>query len=127
MAKPQDPKRVGKWNLEGRWSGMHQGNITGADCDVWLLTELPSRAEFSGFASHRSKKLVADQRHWTAIAVGAGLPISTWDEDPHPVGEVPSTEPSRLPVTSAPACPKPEPNDFIRSEFRSPAAEPVVE
>lgn len=84
MSKAKDSARVGTWNLDGRWSGAHQVKLADGACDVWLLTEVPSRAELPGFTMHRSKELMADCRHWAAIAVRDGLPTRPSTEDPHP-------------------------------------------
>lgn len=34
--------RIGTWNLAGRWSLAHQSFLEDAECDVWLLTEVPT-------------------------------------------------------------------------------------
>ncbi|WP_374969002.1 hypothetical protein [Terrabacter sp. BE26] len=87
MSKPKDLKRVGTWNLEGRWSRSHEARLLEAECDIWLLTELHvgvGARELPGYHIHRSRDLMSDDRHWAAIAVRDDLVLSAWDCDPHP-------------------------------------------
>jgi len=85
VSKREDLKRVGTWNLEGRWSRSHEARLLAAACDVWLLTELHVGArELPGYRIYRSKDLMTDDRHWAAIAARDDLVVSAWDCDPHP-------------------------------------------
>ncbi len=85
MSKREDLKRVGTWNLEGRWSRSHEERLLAAACDVWLLTELHVGVrELPGYRIHRSKDLMTADRHWAAVAARDDLVISSWDCDPHP-------------------------------------------
>jgi hypothetical protein len=59
---------IGKWNLAGAWSDHHRDLLIGADCDVWLLTEVPSGAELDDYQGHFGKELMAPGRHWAAIS-----------------------------------------------------------
>lgn len=73
--------RIGTWNLAGRWSDHHQALLAGADCDVWLLTEVNKRTGLPGYELHASKAPMAPCRHWAAVA--SRLPMAP-EPDPHP-------------------------------------------
>lgn len=76
--------RVGTWNLEGKWSDRHSDLLAQADCHVWLLTEVPMRAQLKGFAMHPSGALMTDNRRWAAIAVRDNISVTQRPADPHP-------------------------------------------
>ena len=73
--------RIGTWNLAGRWSDDHLTLMLGADCDVWLLTEVGERTALPGYALHLSQGLIARRRRWAGIA--SRLPMASCP-DPHP-------------------------------------------
>lgn len=58
--------RIGTWNLEGRWSADHGRLIREAECDVWLLTEVPTAIFFDGGALFRSTPM-AKTKAWAAV------------------------------------------------------------
>ena len=62
--------RIGTWNLEGRWSDAHEDLLLEANCDVWLLTEVPASLALVGFDQHRTIDLMSSgkgAKHWAAI------------------------------------------------------------
>ena len=64
--------RVGTWNLDGKWSSSHQALLAGAQCDIWLLTEISpkacsSQARMGDYHCHFSKGVMARNQHWAAI------------------------------------------------------------
>ncbi len=59
--------KIGTWNLAGRWDSEHLEFMQGADCDVWLLTEVNERVELDGFERHLSAGLMAARRRWAGI------------------------------------------------------------
>src|SRR4051794_18334376 len=74
--------RIGTWNLAGRWSGDHRDLLLDADCDWWLLTEVPSAVQLGDdYQGHFGKVLMAPERHWAAIL---GRHEIQRLEDPHP-------------------------------------------
>lgn len=57
-----------------------QNFLLGADCDVWLLTEVNLDVGLAGYAMHRGGDLMAPRRHWAAVFSRVPLtPLS----DPH--------------------------------------------
>ena len=76
--------RVGTWNLQGKWSARHAGLLTKAACHVWLLTEVPVRAQLEGYALHPSGALMTDNRRWAVVAVQDVLSATQRPADPHP-------------------------------------------
>jgi endonuclease/exonuclease/phosphatase family metal-dependent hydrolase len=73
--------RIGTWNLAGRWSDDHKTLMLGADCDVWLLTEVTERTSLPGYAVHFAATRMAPRRRWAAVA--SRLPMAS-SPDPHP-------------------------------------------
>ena len=73
--------RIGTWNLAGRWTDDHLDLMLGADCDVWLLTEVSERTSLPGFTVHLSQARMARRRRWAGIA--SRLPMASCP-DPHP-------------------------------------------
>jgi endonuclease/exonuclease/phosphatase family metal-dependent hydrolase len=55
--------------------------MLGADCDVWLLTEVNERTSLPGYAVSPSQALMARRRRWAAVA--SRLPMGS-SPDPHP-------------------------------------------
>ncbi len=75
------PVRIGTWNLAGRWSLDHRDLLLGADCDLWLLTEVSERTVLPGYAVHCTSARMAARRRWAGIA--SRLPMASLP-DPHP-------------------------------------------
>lgn len=73
--------RIGTWNLEGRWSAEHADVLWNADCDVWMLTEVPPRAALDGYDQHLSAELTPRSLHWSGLV--SRLPLERLP-DPHP-------------------------------------------
>lgn len=73
--------RIGTWNLAGRWSSAHLDLILGADCDVWLLTEVSERTVLPGYGLHLSTASIARRRRFAAVASRSPM---TSLPDPHP-------------------------------------------
>jgi endonuclease/exonuclease/phosphatase family metal-dependent hydrolase len=71
--------RIGTWNLAGRWDARHAALLAAMDCDVLLLTEVSDRVEVAGMQVHPGELLMAQRRHWAAIAAPAVSPLP----DPH--------------------------------------------
>ncbi len=64
----------------GRWSPDHRDLLLGADCDVWLLTEVSEKTVLPGYAIHCTSARMAARRHWAGVASrlpSAALPIRT--------------------------------------------------
>lgn len=59
--------RIGTWNLAGRWSMDHARVIEDADCDIWLLTDVPARVSASGYHQHLSVGRRGPSAHWSGI------------------------------------------------------------
>lgn len=60
--------RIGTWNLAGRWSPHHQRLLEDAECDVWLLTEVPPAFELPGGDLVRSESMKGTKdRAWAAV------------------------------------------------------------
>jgi endonuclease/exonuclease/phosphatase family metal-dependent hydrolase len=76
-----DLMRIGTWNLAGRWSDDHRDLLLDADCDVWLLTEVPSGVELDDYNSHFGTEPMAPGRHWAAILCRHEIQPLV---DPHP-------------------------------------------
>ena len=76
--------RLGTWNLEGKWSDAHAPLMTDAACDIWLLTEMPTRTTLPGFTIHATRARMAPERAWAAVAVRTALSAKPWKKDPHP-------------------------------------------
>ena len=73
--------RIGTWNLAGRWTDEHRTLMLGADCDVWLLTEVKERTTLPGYTVHVTQSLMAPRTRWAGIA--SRLPMAS-SPDPHP-------------------------------------------
>ena len=58
---------IGTWNLAGRWSMDHARVIEDADCDIWLLTDVPSRASVAGYHQHLSAGRHGASAHWSGV------------------------------------------------------------
>jgi hypothetical protein len=72
---------MGTWNLEGRWSADHRALLEGQDCDVWLLTEVPTDASIHGMRDHRTAEAMAPRKSWAGIFSRVE---ATTRPDPHP-------------------------------------------
>ncbi len=73
--------RIGTWNLAGRWSLAHQSFLEDADCDVWLLTEVPPAFSLPGGHLSRSEPMTATGRSWAAVwSTGSSAALPS----PHP-------------------------------------------
>lgn len=59
--------RIGTWNLDARWDNRHLRLIGEQECDVWLLTEVPSRASVPRFVGHLTAGRMARQQHWAGV------------------------------------------------------------
>lgn len=60
--------RIGTWNLDGRWSPRHQRLLAEAECDVWLLTEVPESLALSGGHLVRSDAMLGiGGKSWAAV------------------------------------------------------------
>ena len=75
--------RIGTWNLAGRWSLAHQSLLGDAECDVWLLTEVPPAFSLPGGDLSRSEPMTATGRSWAAVWSRGGvgvdpLPLTPW-------------------------------------------------
>ena len=73
--------RIGTWNLAGRWDLRHASLLGAADCDVWLLTEVPEKLDLPGYASHRTEEHMQPHRAWARVL--ARVPFTPL-ADPHP-------------------------------------------
>lgn len=58
--------RIGTWNLDGRWSANHQHFLKKEECDVWLLTEVPSGFALDGGELFLSKLMIGD-KSWAGV------------------------------------------------------------
>ena len=57
---------IGTWNLEGRWSARHEAFLVEPQCDLWLLTEFPHKADGRFGTAIRSDDMQAT-KSWAAI------------------------------------------------------------
>jgi len=73
--------RIGTWNLEGKWSSHHLALLEGQECDVWLLTEVPTRASIPGMTAHRTAQAMGSGKAWAGV-FSRGNVIT--QPDPHP-------------------------------------------
>lgn len=79
--------RIGTWNLDNRLlTEEHRDILVGEWCDVWLLTELNSKAvdpdgRIAGFHCHLSLGVMGRKQHWAAVLSREAL---TSLPDPHP-------------------------------------------
>jgi hypothetical protein len=73
--------RIGTWNLEGKWSSDHLALLEDEDCDVWLLTEVPTKASIPGMTAHRTAQPMGPRKTWAGIFSGVGIMTAP---DPHP-------------------------------------------
>ena len=58
--------RIGTWNLDGKSSVDHQQFLEREACDVWLLTEVPSRFSLDGGQLFRSAPMT-EAKSWAAV------------------------------------------------------------
>jgi hypothetical protein len=58
---------IGTWNLAGQWSMDHARAIEDADCDIWLLTDVPARTSVNGYHQHLSVGRRGPSAHWSGI------------------------------------------------------------
>ena len=74
--------RIGTWNLAGRWSPRHQRLLEDAECDVWLLTEVPAAFTLPGGELVRSESMRRTKgRSWAAVwSTSSPAPLPS----PHP-------------------------------------------
>jgi hypothetical protein len=75
--------RIGTWNLEGRWTPAQVRALGRQDCDIWLLTEVPTTAALDGYAMHTTTGSMAPGRRWAAVAAREDLDPCPLP-DPHP-------------------------------------------
>lgn len=73
--------RIGTWNLEGKWSSDHLALLQGQECDVWLLTEVPTEASIPGMTAHRTAQAMGPRKTWAGIFSSADV---ITQPDPHP-------------------------------------------
>jgi len=73
--------RIGTWNLEGKWSNDHLALLVGQECDVWLLTEVPTEASIPDMAAHRTAHAMGPRKTWAGIFSRVGV---ITQPDPHP-------------------------------------------
>lgn len=73
--------RIGTWNLEGKWSSHHRALLMGAECDVWLLTEVPTEASIPGMTAHRTAQAMGPRKTWAGIFSSVDV---VPEPDPHP-------------------------------------------
>jgi len=59
--------RIGTWNLEGKWSSGHLALLQSQECDVWLLTEVPTAASIPGMVAHRTGEPMGPKKTWAGI------------------------------------------------------------
>lgn len=59
--------RIGTWNLDGRWSGRHQRLLAEAECDVWLLTEVPEPLPSGGHLVTSDAMPSTRAKSWAAV------------------------------------------------------------
>jgi hypothetical protein len=59
--------RIGTWNLAGRWSSDHLALLQDQECDVWLLTEVPTEASIPGMTAHRTVSPMEPRKTWAGI------------------------------------------------------------
>lgn len=78
--------RIGTWNLNVRWTEEHRDLLLQERCDIWLLTELPSKAVdstewISEYHCHSSAGVMDRKQHWAAVlSLVTARPLA----DPHP-------------------------------------------
>src|SRR5947209_2276805 len=83
-------KRIGTWNLEGRWDSRHRDLLRRQECDVWLLTEVRSETQlrdyhvhlasaakdcdirWAGILSRESQQPLPRDPHWGSVAAKIG-------------------------------------------------------
>jgi hypothetical protein len=62
------PSRAdGDWNLECKWSSDHLVLLQDQECDVWLLSEVPTQASIPGMAAHRTVSPMWPTKTWASI------------------------------------------------------------
>lgn len=74
--------RIGTWNTDGRWSPEHLELLVGAECDVWLLTEVEEQVELDGFCRHLAQGVVGPRRRSRWAGVLSRQPLTALP-DPH--------------------------------------------
>jgi len=84
--RSESPKRIGTWNLDGKWSSEHRSILFAQRCDVWLLTEVSTEIldddlVTSEYHIHHTSKLMLQGKYWSAILTAGEL---TPLPDPHP-------------------------------------------
>jgi hypothetical protein len=73
--------RIGTWNLEGKWSSDHLALLQDQECDVWLLTEVPTQASIPGMAAHCTVSPMGPRKTWAGIF---SIVDVIAQPDPHP-------------------------------------------
>jgi hypothetical protein len=58
--------RIGTWNLDGRWSADHRRFLKEEECDIWLLTEVPTAFSLDDGALFPSTPM-ATAKAWAAV------------------------------------------------------------
>lgn len=64
--------RIGTWNLEGKWSPDHLAVLVGAECDVWLLTEVRRDVAVPGLDARSFSVAVEDGKAWAGVLARSG-------------------------------------------------------
>lgn len=80
MTRSKSTIRIGTWNLEGKWSADHHALLSAQNCQIWLLTEVPT-AIAADFHIHHTSQLMQPSKYWAGIlSIDKLTPVS----DPHP-------------------------------------------
>ena len=85
--------RIGTWNLEGKWSSNHLALLEGQGCDVWLLTEVPSKASIPDMVAHCTAQAMGPGKTWAGIFSRFDIAIQP---DPHPATALANCDGFRL-------------------------------
>ena len=65
----------------GKWSSDHLALLQGQECDVWLLTEVPTDTSVPGMVAHRTVQSMGPGKTWAGIfSIVDIIP----QPDPHP-------------------------------------------
>ena len=59
--------RIGTWNMAGWLKPGWQELLIGANCDVWLLTEVNESVELPGYHRHLGEARIAQRRRWAGV------------------------------------------------------------
>lgn len=72
--------RIGTWNLDAKWTGVHASALVAADCDAGLLTEVKPNVTVNGYSAVWSPATMSRGQHYAALL--SRLPTSEL-EAPH--------------------------------------------